>query len=190
MLLGSNAIKHLIHDMNISSDFWGRVSDSQGKNSDTGALIQLLCNVESWKGTDPPTKVGTVKLKYAVTLEPMKEHIVWGRLVSDKILSAGSTIVVEPSTARTAPRNVLVGRIVVSLWRDGSTPVKVINPSNKPVCLTRNCKVADVYTCMALEDFDVNCLDMSFQQMKDLQCNVVETGSQSNCSNKQCETEK
>lgn len=118
----------------------------------------------------------------------MKEHIVWGKLVSDKILSAGSTIVVEPSIARTAPRNVLVGRIVVSLWGDGSTPVKVINPSNKPVCLKRNCKLADVYTCMALEDFDVDCLGMSYQPMKDLECNELKTESQTKCSTEKCET--
>lgn len=184
LILGSNVIKHLIHDMKVSSDFWGKVFDSRGKDPDTSALMQLLSNVESLKGTDPPTKVGTVKLKHAVTLEPMKEHIVWGKLFSDKPLSAGSTVVVEPSTARTAPRNVLVGRIVVSLWGDGSTPVKVINPSNKPICLRRNCKLADVYTCMALEDFDVDCLDMSVQQVKDLQCNEVNTERPANHSSK------
>ncbi len=133
LILGSNVIKHLIHDMKVSSDFWGKVFDL--RDNDPSALMQLLSNVESWKGTDPPTKVGTVKLKHAVTLEPMKEHIVWGKLFSDKTLSAGSTVIVEPSTAHTAPRNVLVGRIVVSLWCDGSTLVKVINPSSKPICL-------------------------------------------------------
>ncbi len=81
----------------------------------------------------------------------------------------------ELSTARTAQRNVLVGRIVVSLWGDGSIPVKVFNPSNKPICLRRNCKLANVYACMALEDFDVDCLDMSVQQVKDLQFNEVNT---------------
>lgn len=75
LILGSNVIKHLIYDMKISSDFCGRVSDLQGKDSDTRALMQLLCNIESWKGTDSPTKIGTVKLKHAITLEPMK---VWG----------------------------------------------------------------------------------------------------------------
>ncbi len=190
LILGSNVIKHLIHDMKVSSDFWGKVFDSRGNDPDTSALMQLLSNVESWKGTDPPTKVGSVKLKHAVTLEPMKEHIVWGKLFSDKTLSAGSTVIVEPSTARTAPRNVLVGRIVVSLWCDGSTPVKVINPSSKPICLRRNCKLADVYTCMALEDFDVDCLDTSNQQVKALQCNVANTEKLANRSSELCEMER
>lgn len=75
LILGSNVIKHLIHDMKVSSDFWEKVFDSRGEDPDTSDLMQLLSNVESWKGTDPPTKVGTVKLKHAVTLEPMKEHI-------------------------------------------------------------------------------------------------------------------
>ncbi len=148
VILGSNVIKHLIHDMKVSSDFWGKVFDSRGNDPDTSALMQLLSNVESWNGSYPPTKGGTVKLKHAVTLKPMKEHIVWGKLFNDKTLSAGSTVIVEPSTAHTAPRNVLVGRIVVSLWGDGSTQVKVINPSNKPICLRCNCKLADVLTLM------------------------------------------
>lgn len=66
--------------MKVSSGFWGKVSDSQGKDPDAGALMQLLCNVESWKGMDTPTKVGTVKLNHAVTLEPMKEQSV-GKVV-------------------------------------------------------------------------------------------------------------
>ncbi len=131
-----------------------------------------------------------VKLKHAVTLEPMKEHIVWGKLFSDKTLSAGSPVIVELSTAHTAPRNVLVGRIVVSLWGDGSTPVKVINPSNKPICLRRNYKLANVYACMELEDFDVDCLDMSVQQVKDLQFNEVNTERLANHSSKLCKMER
>ncbi len=138
IILGSNVIRHLVHDMKVCSDFWGKLFDSRGNDPDTSALMQLLSKVETWKGMDPPTKVGTVKLKHAVTLEPMKEHIVWGKLFSEKTLSAGSTVIVEPSTACT----------VVSLWGDCSTSVKVINPSNKPICLRCNCKLADVLTLM------------------------------------------
>lgn len=141
-----------------------------------------MCNVESWKITVPPIKVGTVKLNHAVTLEPMEENIVWGKLISDKSLSTGNTVVMEHSLACTAPRNVLVGRTVVSLLEDGCIPVKGINPSNKLKC---NCKVADMYICIALEDFDVDCLYMPFQQKAALQCNVVKTDNLTECSNQQ-----
>ncbi len=66
VILGSNVIKHPIHDMKVSSDFWGKVFDSRGNDPDTSALMQLFSNVESWNGSYPPTKGGTVKLKHAV----------------------------------------------------------------------------------------------------------------------------
>ncbi len=43
------------------------------------------------------------------------------------------------------------------LWADGWVPVKVINPSSVPIILRRNVKLADIYTCLALEDFDDAC---------------------------------
>ncbi len=54
LILGSNVIKHLIHDMKVSSDFWGKVFDSRGNDPDKSALMQLLSKVETLKGTDPP----------------------------------------------------------------------------------------------------------------------------------------
>lgn len=51
-----------------------------------------MANVEVWMGSDIPEKVGTVKIKRAVTLEPFSEHLVWGRLQSVNI-SAGSAVI-------------------------------------------------------------------------------------------------
>ena len=84
----------------------------------------------------------------------MREHLVWGRLPGHVCLSAGSTLVVEPSQSRTVPRTVMVGRLVMPLWGDGWVPVRIINPSNKPVTLKRNCKIADASPSVALENFD------------------------------------
>ncbi len=50
----------------------------------------------------------------------------------------------------------MVGRVVTSLWGNGYVPVRVINPSSRPVTLRRNCKLADVSPCVALEDFDTD----------------------------------
>lgn len=38
-------------------------------------------------------------------------------------------------------------------------PFKVINPSPKPLTVRRNAKIAEVFPCMALEDFDTDYLD-------------------------------
>lgn len=52
---------------------------------------------------------------------------------------------VEPFKLRSASRKVLMCRVI-------TIPLKLINPSDKPVTLKRNTKVADVYPCIAKED--------------------------------------
>ena len=88
----------------------------------------------------------------SVALEPLCEHLVWGKLPVSAPLSLGSTVVVEPTRSRSRPRNVLVGRVVTPLWGNGWVPVKLINPSSKAVTLRRNCKIADVFPCVAVEE--------------------------------------
>ncbi|XP_069392240.1 retrovirus-related Pol polyprotein from transposon 297 [Paralichthys olivaceus] len=156
LILGSNVMKHLIRVLMHSRGFGEKVSPSNQVPGEEGSLLQLLTTVETWRGDVCPDKVGTVKIKHAVTLEPLTEHLVWGRLPAHLCLSAGSTVVVEPSESRTVPRSVMVGRVVTPLWGDGWVPVRVINPSPRPVTLRRNCKIADVSTCVALEDFDTD----------------------------------
>lgn len=77
LILGSNVIKHLVRVMKSS----GRASVIDQSSGGVHALLQLLDGVERWRGSDVPDKVGMVKLKHAVTLEPMKEHLVCGRLL-------------------------------------------------------------------------------------------------------------
>lgn len=181
LILGSNVIKHLIRVVKVSGDFWEKVSLSDKMSGGDESLLQLLTTVDKWKDGVIPDKVGFVKLKHAVTLEPMKEHLVWGRLPSHKCLSAGSTVIVEPSESCTVPRTVMVGRIVTPLWGDGWVPVRVINPSCKPVTLKRNCKIADVSPCVAIEDFDADLYDNSNDNVK---CTVTRTVNQSDSSSK------
>lgn len=66
----------------------------------------------------------------------------------------GSMVVIEPSNSRCVHRNVFVGRVISPLWGDGWLPVKMINHTNSEIVLLRNGKLADVYPCIALEDFD------------------------------------
>lgn len=120
-------------------------------------MTLLLCllaspGVHKWTGDDMPDKVGIVKLRQAVTLLPGHEHLVWGKLPEGSRRPPGCTVMVEPTTSRAVPRNILVGRVVTPLWGDGWVPMKIMNPTDKPVVLRRNAKVADVHPCLALED--------------------------------------
>ncbi|KAL7880623.1 hypothetical protein SRHO_G00028770 [Serrasalmus rhombeus] len=94
LILGTNVIKFLMHQMKVSGDYW--------------------------------------------------------RLIS----RGGSTVVVEPTSTKTMPRHIMVGRTVTPLWGDGWIPMKVANVSDHPITLKRNSKLADVSPCLAVEDFD------------------------------------
>lgn len=76
-----------------------------------------------------------------MTLRPMSEHLVWGRLPPGSVLSVRSTVVIEPSTSRCVHRSVLIGRVVSPLWGDCWLPVKVINPTTSEIVLRKNAKV-------------------------------------------------
>lgn len=114
-----------------------------------------MANTCRWRGGDPPDKVRTVKLQQSVTLMAKKEHLVWGRLPSNTAMSPGSTIVVGATSSRSIPRDIIIGRVVTPLWGDCWVPLKVTNLSDKPVTLKRNCKLADVFPCLAVEDFEL-----------------------------------
>lgn len=141
LILGSNVIKHLIRVLKCSGDFWERTSLSEQIPVEEESLPQLLTTVETWRGDECPEKVGTVKPKQTVTLEPLTEHLVEGRLSAHLCHSAGSMVLVEPSVLRTVPHSVMVGRVLTPLWGDRCVPVRVINPSPRPVTSRRNCKI-------------------------------------------------
>lgn len=84
----------------------------------------------------------------------MTEHLVWGKLHQVNGVSAGSTVMLEPTSTRAKPRSVVIGGTVAWLKDDGWLPLKVINPLDKSVTLKPNAKLADVYTCVAIESFD------------------------------------
>ncbi|CAI5660541.1 unnamed protein product [Oreochromis niloticus] len=98
MIIGSNAIKSLIHVMKNTDEYWRLLSISA-----------------------------------ALPLKPVSS--------SDSKVTPGLR-----------PRDILVGRSISSLWGDKWVPLKLINPSNKRVTLRKNCKIADVYPCIAVEE--------------------------------------
>ncbi len=153
IILGTNVLKPLISQMKQTDQFWKVVNRPDSViQSDNSQFLRMLSCTERWRGDSIPDKVGTLRLRSSVTLKPMSEHLVWGRLPPGSVLSVGSTVVIEPSTSRCVHRNVLIGRVVSPLWGDGWLPVKMINPTNSEIVLRKNAKVADVYHCIALED--------------------------------------
>lgn len=155
LIIGTNVLKPLIKHCKVSEGYWRVVGQPDAAcPEDSSQFVRLLSNLERWRGDSIPDKVGTLKLKSAVTLSPRSEHLVWGRLPANCQISAGSTVLVEPTTSRCVHRSILVGRVVTPLWGDGWLPIKIVNPTSTEITLCRNAKVADVYPCIALEDFD------------------------------------
>ncbi len=156
LILGSNIVKHLIHELKSDSDYWDIASRPDNQfDGDIQQFLSMFTGVERWKGEAVPDKIGTVKLTRAVVLLPEHEHLVWGRLPPNVPMSPGSTVIVEPTNSKAMPRDILVGRLVTPLWGDRWVPMTVVNPTNKVITLKRNCKIADVFPCIASEDFEI-----------------------------------
>lgn len=112
----------------------------------------MLAGLNHWRGDGVPDKIGTVKCNSAVSLEPGREYLVWGRLPKHVEVSPGSAVLTELTSLRSAPRCILVARLITHLWGDRWVPLKLINTWNKPVMLRRNAKIADLFAGIALED--------------------------------------
>lgn len=150
MILGSNAVRWLISHMKQTVSDLNTSSPVNGtQNCELPHLISLLSQTES---NTAPVRIGTAKLKRSVTLQPMSEHLVWAKLPTLDASAVGSTVIIEPTQCKTRPAQILVGRVVTSLWGDGWVPVKMINPTEKLLALKRNAKVADVSSCLSVQD--------------------------------------
>lgn len=154
LILGSNVIKHIMHVLKQDEKYRGNALKNDS-DPEIGQFLSMFTNVEHWRGEEVPDKIGTVKLTQAVTLLPRHEHLIWGKLPAKVPMSPGSTVLVEPTSSRAAPRGALVGRLITPLWGDRWVPLTVVNPSDEPLMLKKNSKLADVSPCLAVEDFDV-----------------------------------
>lgn len=156
LILGTNLIKHIVSKMKNTDEYWDFISQSPTQLSQEGEhFLDVMSNITRWRHDEIPHKIGTVKLQRAVTLAARQEHLVWGRLPSKTPLSLGSTILVEPTTSKTMPRNIMVARVITSMWGDRWVPMKITNLSDLPVTLRKNRRLADVSPCLAVEDFPI-----------------------------------
>lgn len=62
----------------------------------------------------------------------------------------------EPTSSCSAPKDIIVGQVVSPMWGDRLAPMKILNPTLRPVALLRNAKVADVFPCIAVEDLSIS----------------------------------
>ncbi|KAI2647196.1 Gag polyprotein [Labeo rohita] len=178
-IIGSNVIKCILQKMKSHDKYWELVSCC---NSDPECekFLELLSCISRWSGPQQPDKLGTVKLCQAVTVLPRREYLVWAnanedvtrgssqsrqtagrRKISDELqlhlafrVSSFASFS-RPTTARSAPKNILVGRVVTPMWGDRWVPMKILNPNPTAVTLRHNSKLADVSSCLAVEDLTV-----------------------------------
>ncbi|XP_039503265.1 uncharacterized protein LOC120459855 [Pimephales promelas] len=156
LILGTNVIKHILHQSKLCESYWEAVSGPcPDRDPEAEHFLSMLSGLNPWRGEDVPIKIETVRCNSATCLEPGREYLIWGKLPKNTAVSPGSTILTEPTSSRSAPRGVLVAKIVTSLWGDRWVPLKLINTSDRPVLLRRNGKLADVYSCVSIEDMDV-----------------------------------
>ena len=156
LILGTNVIKHILRQSKLCGSYWKTISGPcPAGDPEAEHFLSMLSGLCPWKGVDVPDKIGTVRCNSATYLEPGREYLIWGKLPKSSTISPGSTVITEPTSSRSAPRNVLVAKIVTPLWGDRWVPLKLINTSDKPVLLRRNAKLADVSSCVALVDMDV-----------------------------------
>ncbi|KAJ8342714.1 hypothetical protein SKAU_G00326420 [Synaphobranchus kaupii] len=154
LIVGSNVIRPIIQKMKSTDKYWELISSSNS-DPDCEQFIKLLSCISRWSGPELRDVVGTVQLKQAVTLLPQREYVVWGRLPSQSPISPGSTVMVGPTSTRSTPKNILVGRVVTPMWGDSWISVKVLNPTQNAITLRRNAKIADVFPCLAVEELPI-----------------------------------
>lgn len=168
VILGTNVIKYIMKQFKQSPRFWQVLSKPESADEpEIMQFVNMLAGINRWKGDAIPDFIGTAKLSKAVTLLPRQEHLVWGKLPATSPLSEGSAILVEPSKTQIHKKDIIVCRAVASMNGDRWVPVRVLNTSDRAVTLKRHTKLADVSTCIAIED-----LELSSEQKEATNINV------------------
>lgn len=155
LIIGTNVIRFLMHQLKITSDCWHHVS-SGNLLPECEQFLDLMANSSRWGGEDLPDRIGAINLQQSVTLLARQEHLVMGKLLNIPCpMSPGSTVIVMPTSSKSMPHNIMVDHVITPLWGDRWIPMKVTKMSDKPITLKRNSKLADVSPCPAVEDFEV-----------------------------------
>jgi len=73
-IIGSNVIRHVIQRMKSDEKYWELIG-STTSDTECEQFLQLLSCITRWSGPELPDKVGTVRLRQAVTLAPQQEYL-------------------------------------------------------------------------------------------------------------------
>lgn len=126
LIIESNVIRPMIQRMKFVAKYWKLICFSTS-DPYCEQFLQLLC-ITRWSGPQLPDKVGTVRLQQAVTLAPQQECLVWGKLPSSAPVSPRGTIIVEPTTSCSAPRDIIVRWVVAPMWGITGSQLKSLTP--------------------------------------------------------------
>ena len=117
LIVGSNVIRPIIQNMKLTDKYWELISSTYLERAVSPAAELFLPVVGA--------RTGTMRLREAITLLPQHEYgVVWGKLPALSPVLLGSTVMVEPTSACSTPKNILVGRIVTLMLGDCWIPVK------------------------------------------------------------------
>lgn len=117
LIIGTNVIRFLMHQLKITSDSW-HIAARDNPPQECEQFLDLLANSSWWRADEIPDKIGSVKLQQSVTLLARQEQLEWGKLPKNTPMSSGSSIIVEPTSSKFMPRNVMVGSVITPLWGD------------------------------------------------------------------------
>lgn len=117
LIIGANVIRFLMHQLKITSDSW-HLATSGNLLQECEQFLDLLANSSRWRAEEIPDKIGSVKLQQSVTLLARQEQLAWGKLPKNTPVSSGSSVIVEPTSSKFMPRNLMVGRVITPLWGD------------------------------------------------------------------------
>ncbi|KAI3375462.1 hypothetical protein L3Q82_003792 [Scortum barcoo] len=155
LIVGTNVIRYLMYQLKITSDYWRLVS-SGNLLPECEQFLDLMANTSLVEGRGAPgeDRDGEAPAVNHPT-DKTRTSCLGYKLPKNAPMSLGSTVIVEPTSSKSMPRNIMVGRIITPLWGDGWVPMKVTNLLDKPITLKRNSKLADVSPCLAVEDFEI-----------------------------------
>lgn len=69
LILGSNILKHVIRVLKGDNDYWNMASRPEHQfDPDIEHFLSMFTNVERWRGSEVPDRIGTVKITVTVTI--------------------------------------------------------------------------------------------------------------------------
>ena len=92
--------------------------------------LTIRADLEGWRGEEVLYEIVTARSNSAVCLEAGCEYLMWAKMPKAAAVSPSSTMVTELMSCSSAPRVIVVVRMVSSLRGDRWLPLKLISTSD------------------------------------------------------------